>query len=101
MFCFCFTFEDGSHFTAQTDFQLVLFLIQSPIGVYYAWLNLNFLKIGGSRLSVQLWKRLIGQMECEVKAMNWRTQEDPCLSRLCGCGLFPLSTERAPRVPAL
>lgn len=44
MFCFCFTFEDGSHFTAQTDFQLVLFLIQSPIGFYYAWLNLNFFK---------------------------------------------------------
>lgn len=101
LFCFCFTFEDGSHFTAQTDFLLVLFLIQSPIGFYYAWLRLNYLKIGGSRLSVQLWKRLIGQMECEVKAMNWGTQEDPRLSHLRGGRLFPLSTERVPRVPAL
>lgn len=101
MFCFCFTFEDGSHFTAQTDFQLVLFLIQSPIGFYYAWLNLNFFKNRRLEASVQLRKRLIGQMEWEVKAMNWRIQEDPCLSHLCGCGFFPLSTGRAPRVPAL
>lgn len=100
-FCFCFTFEDGSHVTAQTDFQFVLFLIQSPVGFCYTWLKLNFLKTGGSRLSVQLWKRLIGQMECEVKTMNWGTQEDPRLSHLRRCGFFPPSTGRAPRVPAL
>lgn len=95
LFCFCFIFEDGSHFTAQTDFQLVIFQLQSPKGLYYAWFNLKFLKAGSLRMSVQLWKNMIGQMECEAEAMNWGTQPDQYLSQLWRCGFFPLNTGRA------